>query len=171
MSEEQDLSVLHSDDLSIDDEYEPDECHPTKYVLMALTTYPVRNELHFMPLYRLKYLECSSYDPHPYNRHMGEVFYHPVIGECFYMTDDGEYVSQEDAMRLPVYMLAVVKMFWWKVIQRTWKRVMAERKRILNRRCQYDAIQHRVIYGQWPNDCHYLPSLRGLLVGACGVKV
>jgi len=56
----------------------------------------------------------------------------------------------------------VIKTFWLKIIQRSWKRTFAERVQILNKRKSPESIQYRNLNGKWKHN--KLPSIRGLLV-------
>jgi hypothetical protein len=72
----------------------------------------------------------------------------PHIGEVIYLSS-GECV-------------AILKTFWLKLIQRCWRRVCKEKKRVISRRKQIDSLKFREVHGKWPNDCNYLPSINGM---------
>jgi len=59
--------------------------------------------------------------------------------------------------------VAIIKTIWIKIIQRKWKKVYAERNRIIKTRVQYSSLKTREITGRWPQSCNYLPTLYGLL--------
>jgi hypothetical protein len=59
--------------------------------------------------------------------------------------------------------VAIIKTIWIKIIQRKWKKVYAERKKIIKIRIQYSSLKTREITGRWPQSCNYLPTLYGLL--------
>lgn len=59
--------------------------------------------------------------------------------------------------------ICIKKTFWIKIIQRTWKRLFAERKRVILERSQYGAIRHREVFGRWPTSCAIYPRLSGML--------
>jgi hypothetical protein len=73
----------------------------------------------------------------------------PEIAECIYM-DSGHCVC-------------ILKTFWLRIIQRTWKRVFAERRRITRIRQSPAALFYRQRTGVWQNGCRLLPSLQGML--------
>jgi hypothetical protein len=77
-------------------------------------------------------------------------YFKPEIAQCVYLES--------------LHCVAILKTFWIKLIQRTWKRIVAERKRILNERCSVKSLRHREINGKWPTTCNYLPSFKGMLV-------
>jgi hypothetical protein len=71
------------------------------------------------------------------------------IGECFYL-EGGECVT-------------ILKTFWLRIIQRTWKKVYSERKKTISLRLNTKNILYRSIHGRWPEGCFYLPDINGLL--------
>jgi hypothetical protein len=72
--------------------------------------------------------------------HIGEVMYLPS-GEC----------------------VVIIKTFWIRLIQRAWKRVFHIRKNAILKRKRLNSQHFRDIYGKWPVDCNYLPSIYGLI--------
>jgi hypothetical protein len=72
------------------------------------------------------------------------------LAECLYLST-GECV-------------AIKKTKWIILIQQKWKKLLKERKRILNMRNQPSSLHHREIHGRWPHVCYSYPSLRGMLV-------
>jgi hypothetical protein len=59
--------------------------------------------------------------------------------------------------------ICIKKTFWIKIIQRTWKRILAERRRVVAERMQYGSIRHREVFGRWPTSCAVYPRLPGML--------
>ena len=59
--------------------------------------------------------------------------------------------------------VAIIKTMWIKIIQRKWKKVYAERKRIINTRMLYSSLKRRELTGKWPTSCNYLPTLYRML--------
>jgi len=59
--------------------------------------------------------------------------------------------------------VAIIKTFWIKLIQRTWKNVMKQRKDVIKKRCNPNSLRYREIYGWWPINCNYYPGLKGML--------
>ena len=72
----------------------------------------------------------------------------PHIGEVIYLSS-GECI-------------AILKTVWLKLIQRCWRSVFNEKKRVITRRKQIDSLRYREVHGKWPNDCNYLPSIYGM---------
>jgi len=80
---------------------------------------------------------------------LNEKYIQPQIAECIYLRGD-EYV-------------AIIKTHWLKLVQRTWKRVYAERQRIISLRKNPIYIYYRYLNGAWPHECIQLPSIRHML--------
>jgi hypothetical protein len=57
----------------------------------------------------------------------------------------------------------LLKTHWLRIIQRHWKKVYAERKRVVRGRRNLANLRHREIYGKWPNGLNYFPGLNGML--------
>ena len=87
--------------------------------------------------------------------------YHNIITRCDYIKPEiGQCVllpSQE--------LVAVLKTFWLRIIQRAWKKVCKERKSILMARRDPVNLSMREVKGVWPQSLRYLPGLKGLLSG------
>lgn len=61
------------------------------------------------------------------------------------------------------YSTVVDKTIWIKLIQRTWKKIIRERKEIFRRRIISSSLMHRETMGTWPRELYYLPTLKGCL--------
>ena len=59
--------------------------------------------------------------------------------------------------------VAIIKTFWIKLIQRTWKNIFKKRKEIIIKRSQLTSLRHRELYGKWPKECIYYPSIKGMM--------
>jgi hypothetical protein len=180
---ESDTSSDTSEEEHMINVYEPEEINKTKLTIVICQLYnskkhgnPDANsevEYHFIAEARFKSLDIRviNYFIHSYHQmnmnHIDKITPHnifknyknivlrcdnikPEIAECLYLSG-GECVS-------------IIKTFWIKIIQRTWKNIISERKKIIKLRCNLKSIKHREINGKWPNNCLYLPSLKGMLV-------
>jgi len=58
----------------------------------------------------------------------------------------------------------VVKTFWIRLIQRTWRKIYQQREAILRKRRSINSIRHREIRGKWPAELYVLPGILGMLV-------
>ena len=77
-------------------------------------------------------------------------YFKPEIAQCVYLESQ--------------HCVAIFKTIWIKLIQRTWKKIFAERKRVLIQRCSLKNLIYREINGKWPNSCNYFPTLKGMLI-------
>ena len=130
------------DDLFISITYEPEEISKTKFSIVLcyldFPNYIVEQRFKIMP-FGDSFLTISLFG-----------FYDTLdLAECIYL-NTGECV-------------AIKKTLWIKLIQRTWKKVVKERKDIFKKRCLLSSLKYREIYGKWPNTCNYLPTLKGML--------
>jgi hypothetical protein len=57
----------------------------------------------------------------------------------------------------------VIKTFWIRLVQRTWKRIYAERCRIINKRKHMTSLQQTQIHGKYCSGLNYLPGITGML--------
>jgi hypothetical protein len=73
----------------------------------------------------------------------------PEIAQCIYLKTNE--------------CVAILKTFWIRLIQRTWKNVFKKRKDCIKKRCSINALKYREIYGKWPISCSKMPNLRGML--------
>ena len=90
---------------------------------------------------------------------------HPTIRNYKNIASKPNYIKPEigQYIILPTQeAIAILKTFWLRIIQKKWKKIYQERKRIINTRQYPSSLYHRQIYGKWPEDCDYLPSLNGL---------
>jgi hypothetical protein len=60
-------------------------------------------------------------------------------------------------------MVVIIKTFWLRLIQRTWKNTYKNKQIILEKRSNMASILHRRTTGKWPNDCNKLPTIKGML--------
>jgi hypothetical protein len=74
----------------------------------------------------------------------------PEIAECIYLSDEGQCI-------------AILKTFWIRLIQRTWKNIYKKRALIIKKRSTQTSLKYREIYGKWPKDCIEYPYLKGML--------
>lgn len=57
----------------------------------------------------------------------------------------------------------VVKTYWLRIIQRTWKRVYKERIHIIRMRCTPRILKYREYHARYPVGLNRIPGIRGLL--------
>ena len=80
----------------------------------------------------------------------------PEIAECVYL-------ENEDCV-------AILKTHWIRLIQRTWKNIIKQRKTIIQKRARLNALRYKEFNGRWPSDCFYYPELQGMLSGLASNK-
>ena len=73
----------------------------------------------------------------------------PQIVECFYLSSN--------------HCIAIVKTFWIKLIQRTYKSILKKREEIDKRKTKLISIRYREINGKWPQECLEYVPLKGML--------
>lgn len=57
----------------------------------------------------------------------------------------------------------VIKTFWLRIVQRTWKRIYRERQEIWKKRANIMALRQREITGKFPAGLRVLPTVHGLM--------
>ena len=59
--------------------------------------------------------------------------------------------------------IVILKTTWLRLVQRKWRTIFNERKRIVKERMKVSSQKYWELYGKYPNNCRYLPSLNGML--------
>jgi len=95
-----------------------------------------------------------NYRKHPWIRNYKNIasrnnYIRPEIAECIILSGNET--------------VAILKTFWLRIVQRTWKRVFRERCNILNIRKTMYALYFRQMHGSWPANCARLPEIKGML--------
>ena len=57
----------------------------------------------------------------------------------------------------------IIKTFWLRLVQRTWKRIYKERQYIVKKRMRPNNLHYRSIHGHWPYGLNNLPGIWGML--------
>ena len=97
----------------------------------------------------------NAYTEHPFIRNYEAIisndnYIKPEIAEVMYLSGNE--------------CIAILKTFWIRIIQRTWKRVYKERQNIILIRRNPMSLKYRERNGRWANNCCNLPGLHGMLV-------
>lgn len=98
----------------------------------------------------------------------GRLPQHPSIRNFANIVTRAGYIRPEiaECIELPTMeTIAILKTFWIRIIQRTWKKVFKQIQQVRNSRTQISALLYREIHGKWPQKCCYMPQLRGMLKG------
>jgi hypothetical protein len=61
------------------------------------------------------------------------------------------------------YYIAVIKTFWLKIIQRTWRKIYLLRKRIVENRRTLASIRYTQLHGYYPHGLNHLPTIAGMM--------
>lgn len=141
-------------------EYDPEEISITKYNIVLAEKYNnyyhgyTDSEVnsHYLVLYRLK-----IFDYNQINNIYGDIINYrssnyeikPDIAECIYLSSG--------------HCIGIIKTFWIRIIQRTWKNILNKRKQVMNIRKNLYSLRYREINGKWPNNCIEYPQLKGML--------
>ena len=56
--------------------------------------------------------------------------------------------------------ICIIKTYWIRIIQRTWKRIYKERQKIIQKRKNPMSILYFQQNGKWPKDCSIYPILK-----------
>lgn len=80
---------------------------------------------------------------------MKQDYIKPEIAQCIYLSG-GE-------------LIAIIKTFWIKLIQRTWKKIYKQKKEIIEKRKSLQSIMSREINGKCKITPTTIPSLKGML--------
>ena len=111
-------------------------------------------------------LELFTNDYNDYYHQIQLTVKHSFIRNYKYIIARPDYIRPEiaECIVLPSqHTVAIIKTIWIKIIQRKWKKVYAERKRIIKLRMLYSSLKTREITGKWPSSCNYLPTLYRML--------
>lgn len=93
---------------------------------------------------------------------------HRIIRNYLNIISDSNYIKPEIIMKIKLasgHRVAILKTFWIRIVQRKWKKVFAERVRIMELRKKVGNIMWRKMRGTWPFECSYMSSLAGMLRG------
>jgi|694.fasta_scaffold17959_8 hypothetical protein len=173
-------STEFSEDNNIDiSYYEPGEESLTKYTIVLCDLYNEKvhgianNEIikyNYLTINRYKTINSVIYDDAKYFNNVynsrrnknhnifknykniisNKNYIKPEIAECIYLLDEGQCIS-------------ILKTFWIRLIQKTWKNIYKQRILINKKRYSQRSLKYREIYGKWPEDCIEYPKLRGML--------
>ena len=99
--------------------------------------------------------------------HANEYIYHPIINNYKNIISNRNYIQLEIFQK--IYLkgdecVAILKTFWIRIIQKTWKKIYQQRKNIMNKRKNIKSILYRELNSKWPPNCSYLPSIYGMLL-------
>lgn len=100
------------------------------------------------------------YEPNEESVVLADRITHPVIKNYREIIDNGNYIKVDIILvdYIGDEMVAIVKTFWLRLIQRKWKRLYKERKYIVKKRIA--TLRQREINGKWTIGLNHFPLLR-----------
>lgn len=141
------------DETEIDDPiYEPEEPSINKYTIVLCEKYDqlthgiIDGEVNH---HYLTHIRFKSLDMDIINNYINNTLCKLEIAECLYLPSQ--------------YCVSIIKTYWLKLIQRTWKKIHKSKKLTIAMRSHPNALKYREINGRWPNNCINYPSLKGML--------
>ena len=177
---EDEYSVSDNDSIDYDIVYESEEPSLTRFNIVLCELYnqnihgipsPNTNiEYHYILISRYKKLELDYIeDSADYINSEYIVLYnknHNIFKNYVNIISQQNYVKPEiaECINLPTgEIVSIIKTFWIKLIQRTWKRIYKERQNVFNRRLTIQSLKYRELTGKWPENCNILPSIHNML--------
>jgi len=94
---------------------------------------------------------------------------HPFIRNYINIVLQNDYIRPEIAECITLSTgehIAILKTFWIRIIQRSWKRVLQNKKSILQKRQIPNELFYKQIYGKWSSNC-IMPGIVGMLRLMC----
>jgi hypothetical protein len=99
-----------------------------------------------------KYINLPNKRHHIYKNYMNIIknnYIKPEIGECIYL-NSGHCVT-------------ILKTFWIKIIQKTWKNILKKRENIIKKKCNINSLKYRETDNKRSVDYYNYPTLKGML--------
>lgn len=99
---------------------------------------------------------CQSHTKNP----------HRIIRNYLTIIASETYIKPEIIQRIKITKgeyVAILKTFWLKIIQRTWKKVFATRNKMMEMRKNLHQLRYRSIHGYWSLECRNIPTVVGML--------
>ena len=132
-----------------------EEIYTHYLVICKFNKFNIRKIRTVSTFYNTEYIQrLPNITPHTIFRNysniiLNENYIKPEIAKCIYL-QNGECV-------------AILKTFWLRLIQRTWKTIYRQKIQIIKKRCKPESIIYRQITGKWPPICYNMPKLNGML--------
>jgi hypothetical protein len=145
------------DESEVDDViYEPEENSLTKYNIVLCELYNKDYHGYFDGEINEHYLALTRFKKYDNNyinsyRRSNPSRLRLEIAECLYLPSS--------------HCVSILKTYWLKLIQRTWKKIYNYRKQTMLLRCHPNSLKYREINGRWPENCSNYPTLKGMLSG------
>ncbi len=91
---------------------------------------------------------------------------HSIIRNYSNMISASNYIKPEIGVCLILKgkeTVVILKTFWLRLIQRTWKNVYKKKIEVIKRRRNINCIIYKQTIGKWQLDCRVMPTLYGML--------
>ena len=115
-------------------------------------------------IHKAKYISYLESNQHNFKKHPFIKNYVNIVSKPYYIQSHIAQViiinNNNDNM---YYSVAIIKTFWLRLVQRNWKRVYSEKKRIIRLRYNPISLFYRALHGKWPSNSLHEPSLIGML--------
>jgi hypothetical protein len=177
-------SEYHSDEEDYTDiVYEPDEPSKTRYTIALCELYNdnihgtidsynnINNKIqgHYLVNCRYKHLhmdwimETAEFVQleyqylHNKNHNLFPNYSQIIVNENYIKPEIVECIYIED------HCIAIIKTFWIKIIQRTWRNILKRREEAFKYKKTLTAIRYKEMTGKWPTNCYASGGLIGML--------
>ena len=129
---------------------------------LSITNYAIKNEIEYLKDIRIMCL--SAYNTIESNS--GKPLKLKAIKNYQTIIRSSRYMQPEifEKVYIDEICCAVIKTFWIRIVQRSWKRVFKERARIEALRRTIKAILYWQMTGRWPENCAYMPGIRHMIL-------
>jgi len=126
-----------------------------------ITNYAIANEFEYLK--GIRNMCLSAYNTIENN--YGRLLKSKTIRNYQNIIKSSKYLHPEIFEKVYIHerFCAVIKTFWIKIVQRSWKRVFKERTRIKALRRSVKAILYWQMSGRWPDNCSFMPGLRHMV--------
>jgi hypothetical protein len=180
INEDDDDSDDSNSDSDDDDLYlDPDEARNTRFNLVLCELYCVlhghnsddKMYYHYLTIFTFKWFNSSAiYKWCDYY----SAYYHYILNHLAHrqpfspirnfntIVSKNNYIKPEIAETIILesgHRVCILKTFWLRLIQRTWKRIYKERCLVIKLRGCYASIREREVTGLWPERCRVYPGL------------
>lgn len=137
-------------------EYEPEEMSSTKYNIVLCQKYNERYHGISIPEMNFQYLTLFRFKKFDYLK-ITDIYYD-------FLNTENTKLEIAECIYLPTqHCVSIIKTFWLRLIQRKWKNIIKERKRIISIRMNPNSLKYKEIVGYWPKNCNKYPHLKGML--------
>lgn len=161
--------------------FEFDEQTPTKFNIVLCDYYndklhgkPKTDDIntHYLVIYIFKKFDIKQLNRmsrlyiHNVSKIKSTIVPHKIIRNYSNIISKPSYIKPEIAhcLLLPGgEQICILKTFWVRLIQRTWKKIYRIRKEILIKRSNVKSLLFRQVNGKWDDNCKYFPSYKGML--------